>query len=97
MASVFWLVAAVMIFVHYPKPKELPEQQDGIIVSDEEEEEQRRSSGRTTQTRRDELSPPSQELPKLRVGRDDVEMAAGEDSQQDGQRTAKDLDDVELT
>jgi hypothetical protein len=38
MSCVLWFIAAVCIFAYYPKPKELSEQRDGIMVEAENED-----------------------------------------------------------
>lgn len=80
-AATFWLVAAILVFAHYPIPKELVAA-DGIM--NESSENSRGSSQRSTQRRR---SPrPVENTPdtnSVSSSPPDEEMATGENSQQE--------------
>lgn len=100
MAASFWLLAALLIFCHYPVPKEVVEG-DGIVLNNSHgshrsasSSERRKRSPRTVQLQT------SGDLSHSETGRrlvPDEEMAAGQDSQQDGNNKDLHLDDVKLT
>lgn len=98
MAAVFWLVASLLIFGRYPAPKELIEG-DGLIITSNGSRRSHGSRGssasslssrRQSQEESTEFSmSETSGLPPVRpkhivLVRQDEEMAAGEDSQQDG-------------
>jgi len=101
-ATVLWLVAACLIFCHYPVPKEIREG-DGIVVDDDAAQDasvgggSSRALGSENNSTGDLALTEITSLPSKDDGEKepmDEEMAAGEDSHQ-GRR--KSLDDVELT
>lgn len=100
LATTFWFVAAVLIFSYYPAPKELSDG-DGIMNTSNgssngstSSRQQRRRSPRPVVCG-DDLTLSETHQPISQVGRDE-EMAAGQDSQQDGHITVVQLGGVEL-
>lgn len=80
LAAAFWLVAAILIFAHYPTPKELI-LADGIL--NEHSDKSRSGSQRSSQRRRSprpvEVSPDD----SASASSPDEEMATGQNSQQE--------------
>lgn len=89
LANCFWFVAALLIFTHYPKPKEMIET-DGVLSNgsqssrDSNNSSQRRKSPRSV----DLASPEATDIEE----RPSEEMTAGQDSQQEGSRQKSSLD-----
>jgi hypothetical protein len=86
-AAVFWLLAAILIFTYYPKPKELIEA-DGIMICSSETDRESKKSGQIRRLHRT-IEGTTPELVDTEVGSQDVPvMAAGQNSQQEECRDA---------
>jgi hypothetical protein len=83
LANFFWFVAALMIFSHYPKPKELIETDGVMSNSSESSRDSNKSSRRQKPPRFADLVSPE---PTDIEARPSDEMSAGQDSQQENSR-----------
>ena len=84
LATSFWLVAALLIFCHYPKPSEALEG-DGIMASSSGRKSNRRSTRSTHQRNSPQSNEPIQQ--EFAKRNSDEEMAAGQASKQEERRT----------
>ena len=89
MANAFWFVAALLIFSHYPKPKELVET-DGVLNNDSQSSrDSNKSSRRRKSPRAVDLASPDATDTETRPSH---EMSAGQDSQQEESRQKSTID-----